>query len=72
MRLPALSSTTWITPRFCTRSKDHFKQQGYEEGQLIHFVKVDGRALKVVTAPHHQYADSIAIITIVPLDIGGA
>lgn len=47
----------------------HYKQAGIERGTLIHFLKVEDRLLKVVTAPHNYDSEQTAIVTIVPLDL---
>jgi Domain of unknown function (DUF4258) len=46
----------------------HFKQPAVELGRFIHYVRVDGRLLKVVTGPSVANPALRAVITILPLD----
>jgi hypothetical protein len=48
----------------------HYTQPAREEGRDTHFVKADGRPLKVVTGPNYLRPGETAIITVVPLDVG--
>jgi hypothetical protein len=46
----------------------HFKQPAVEYHRFVHYVRVDGRPVKVVTAPNHVDPDTTAIIEVHRLD----
>jgi hypothetical protein len=47
----------------------HFKQPAIEHDRFVHYLKVDGRPMKVVTGPDRENPGETAIITLVLLKL---